>query len=819
MTGTTETVGVEAPPAAVSEPEVQKPRRRRIRRVGATVLAQGEPMLWLTGGGLVTCLVMIIGLLLLVLYQGVTTFWPVPVERFATVSGAVHMGEVTRTDIYDLQYSSLANMVEAQQVSAERLLNPVLREEVGRLIAADDFESELAIQIQQAEQNLFSQLELSASIRAASPEERAAFLSGIQARLENARSSLIGTFREDLAAQASADTSGDALSTRWKELRAQSEALILGNDLAAMQGLLEDGSEQLPVLYSDAMYSAVGSGVAVPMQRRLVRTGNYELTNEHFNWVSDFEISEDGESTPEWALLFERIEKGRFYGIPVAMEVDGEAVASESAEVWSQFQELYRECRDRYYEAESMALYIRGDLSHRQESARLALREVELDYSLDSPEYQAAKAEYDELAVGFDQEYAEVQTNIEDVRKLNSRYQLKVATADGVETNLALADIVRVYPANQVSDSEKLSIYLSRWYEFLMDNPREANNEGGVFPAIFGTVAMTILMAIAVVPFGVLAALYLREYAKSGPLVSMVRIAINNLAGVPSIVFGVFGLGFFCYIIGAYIDGGPKNAGFSPWPQTQWFAVLGLTVVCGTVGFFSSLSAMTGPAGGASPRKKMIARLGMLAWIAATVFAVILVVKTPHFEGFYRARLPSPTYGTGGLLWASLTLSLLTLPVVIVATEEALAAVPRSMREGSLACGATRWQTIRRIVLPRALPGIMTGMILAMARGAGEVAPLMLVGAMKLAPHLPIDIHDWSGSFGLVPTGPVHAERSFMHLGFHIYDLGFQSQNSEAAKPMVFTTTLLLIGLIALMNLVAIWMRARLRKKFQFNQF
>jgi phosphate transport system permease protein len=291
---------------------------------------------------------------------------------------------------------------------------------------------------------------------------------------------------------------------------------------------------------------------------------------------------------------------------------------------------------------------------------------------------------------------------------------------------MVVGDIVRAYPANQLSLLGKVGVYVSRWWEFLTDEPRNANNEGGVFPAIFGTVSMTLIMSLLVVPFGVLAALYLREYAKQGVVVSAVRVAVNNLAGVPSIVFGVFGLGFFCYIIGASID-----------------------------------------------------------------------------DLFFAAKLPDPTYGKGGILWASLTLALLTLPVVIVATEEAIAAVPRSMREGSYACGATKWQTIQRIVLPKAAPGIMTGMILAIARGAGEVAPLMLVGAMKVAEKLPID--------GTAPF--VHPERSFMHLGFHIYDLGFQSQNSEAAKPMVYTTTLLLISIVVMLNLLAVWIRARLRAR------
>ena len=147
--------------------------------------------------------------------------------------------------------------------------------------------------------------------------------------------------------------------------------------------------------------------------------------------------------------------------------------------------------------------------------------------------------------------------------------------------------------------------------------------------------------------------------------------------------------------------------------------------------------------------------------------------------------------------------------MVIVATEEALSAVPRSMREGSLACGASKWQTIRNIVMPQAMPGIMTGLILAMARGAGEVAPLMLVGVVKLAPELPFDT--------FFPF--LHPERSFMHLGFHIYDVGFQSRNSEAGKPMVFVTTLLLIGIIAFMNAFAIMVRNRLRRKFVEGHF
>jgi phosphate transport system permease protein len=304
---------------------------------------------------------------------------------------------------------------------------------------------------------------------------------------------------------------------------------------------------------------------------------------------------------------------------------------------------------------------------------------------------------------------------------------LTVVKADGSRSEVPLASVVRYVRPNALGLWGKLEIYASRVREFLWDNPRESNTEGGIFPAIFGTVMMVFLMSFAVMPLGVLAALYLREYARQGPLVRAVRIAVNNLAGVPSIVFGVFGLGFFVYLVGGSID-----------------------------------------------------------------------------RMFFADALPTPTYGTGGILWAALTLALLTVPVVIVATEEGLAAVPRGVREGSLALGATKFETIVKVVLPAAAPGILTGMILAMARAAGEVAPLMIVGMVKLAPALPVDA-----------TPPfVHLERKFMHLGFHIFDVGFQSPNVEATKPLVFATALLLIAVVAVVNLAAILLRNRLRRKY-----
>jgi phosphate transport system permease protein len=275
---------------------------------------------------------------------------------------------------------------------------------------------------------------------------------------------------------------------------------------------------------------------------------------------------------------------------------------------------------------------------------------------------------------------------------------------------------------------QKVAHYGHKFYEFVADYPREANTEGGILPAIFGTVTMVIIMSILVTPVGVLAAIYLREYAKQNALTRIIRISVNNLAGVPSIVFGVFGLGFFVYAFGGRID-----------------------------------------------------------------------------QLFYPEALPAPTFGTPGLIWASLTLALLTLPVVIVATEEGLTRIPRSIREGSLALGATKSETLWRTIVPMAAPAMMTGLILAVARAAGEVAPLMLVGVVKLAPNLPLDT-----------TFPfLHLERKFMHLGFHIYDVGFQSPNVDAARPLVYATALTLVAIIMVLNLTAISIRNHLREKFR----
>ncbi len=463
--------------------------------------------------------------------------------------------------------------------------------------------------------------------------------------------------------------------------------------------------------------------------RTLYRMGNFDIYGEDFRWVPDFSILET--EYREEMLFVERMEWGPFIGTIKSFTVDGAEHAFTSVHDPA-FEAVHEISRDRWRKIDDIEHNEIGAINYNLERGRLDLRKVEMANGKDSPEYVAAQKRLDSQSVELQRDYDAYAQQVQKMRSENALNTLTLVEVGGREVTIEFSELVRAYAANDLSVLQSVAVYFSRWWEFLSAEPREANTEGGVFPAIFGTAAMTLLMVVAVTPFGVITALYLREYAAQGRLVSFVRISVNNLAGVPSIVYGVFGLGFFAYVLGGSID-----------------------------------------------------------------------------ALFYAEHLPNPTFGTGGLLWASLTLALLTVPVVIVATEEALASVPRSMREGSLACGASKWQTIRYIVLPRAMPGIMTGVILAMARGAGEVAPLMLVGVVKLAPELPID--------GMFPF--VHLERSFMHLGFHIYDVGFQSRNAEAGKPMVFVTTMLLIALIATMNTTAIVIRNRLKRKFSGSQF
>jgi len=456
-----------------------------------------------------------------------------------------------------------------------------------------------------------------------------------------------------------------------------------------------------------------------------VRVGNRDLYGADFVWVEEANIVR--RDFPAEAVLIERQEWGNLYGFIKEVRDGDRVVARGPVDGWKGLQTSLPGATSTSREIRRVEKKEIGAINYAQEQIRLRMKKLGLRDREESPEVAQLQQELETLAA----KYREQEARLAKLRQ-SARQSLVVSAAGEKEKELPLAQIVRAYQPNAMGLWAKSGLYLSKIWEFVAGEPRESNTEGGVFPAIFGTVMMVIIMSLFVSPLGVLAAFYLREYAKQGPFVSTVRIAVNNLAGVPSIVFGVFGVGFFIYFVGGSID-----------------------------------------------------RL------------------------FYPEVLPTPTFGTGGILWASLTLALLTVPVVIVATEEGLAAIPGGAREASLALGATKFETTWRVVLPAVMPSILTGLILAMARAAGEVAPLMITGVVKLAPSLPID--------GFWPF--LHLERKFMHLGFHIYDVGFQSPNVDAARPMVYTTALLLLLVVLVLNLTAILLRNRLRRKYASSTF
>jgi len=485
---------------------------------------------------------------------------------------------------------------------------------------------------------------------------------------------------------------------------------------------LTDGTRLLGEVHSRQTIPAATAGAGG--ERLQIRLGNRDLTGGDFRWVDASAIAQ--RELPADAVVLERLEWGNFYGRMVELRRGSEILARGSAAVWNAFPALHVAKLAERRALRELEKGEIGDINLEIEKLRLAAKR--LARAAPPADVRARRQAEIDLALAERQaRYDQLEGALFARRGSLNAETLVMEAADGTRKEIPVGSVVRAIRPNEMGVLGKLGLYASRVGEFVADEPRESNTEGGIFPAIFGTVMMVFLMSFAVVPLGVLAALYLREYARQGVLVRTVRIAVNNLAGVPSIVFGVFGLGFFVYTVGGNID-----------------------------------------------------RL------------------------FFPEALPTPTFGTGGILWGALTLALLTVPVVIVATEEGLAAVPQIVRAGSLALGATKWETTWKVVLPAAAPGILTGVILAMARAAGEVAPLMIVGMVKLAPTLPID-----GNFPFV-----HFERKFMHLGFHIYDVGFQSPNVDATKPLVFATALLLILVVTAMNLVAIAIRNRLRRKY-----
>lgn len=479
--------------------------------------------------------------------------------------------------------------------------------------------------------------------------------------------------------------------------------------------------ESVPVSHLKEMNLPLPEKVqAAGLATRLnIKVANRDLYGSDFIALLEFETEFKG-APQGWAVI-ERSRGGQLFGKPLRFD-------STTGELDLP---LERHLRQALLEAEAIRDQVDTMveqqvrvISSQLEKLRLEKRRKQLNNQLSDEFLQHYVLSKSRL----EKELAQVQTELDALRAPLEKQFLYLVDMQGETVSVPLSEILDFWYPNDMNFAQKLAEWGKQAWRFLSESPRESNSEGGVFPAIFGTVFLVIIMSIIVMPLGVIAAIYLHEYAQEGAFTRIIRVAVINLAGVPSIVYGVFGLGFFVYTIGASVD-----------------------------------------------------------------------------NLFYAERLPTPTFGTPGLLWSALTLAVLTLPVVIVATEEGLSRIPISVRHGSLALGATQFETIWRIVLPMASPAIITGLILAIARAAGEVAPLMLVGAVKLASSLPVD-----GEFPFI-----HLERKFMHLGFHIYDIGFQTNNIEAARPLVYATSFLLVTVIVALNLTAISIRNNLRQKYR----
>ncbi len=473
------------------------------------------------------------------------------------------------------------------------------------------------------------------------------------------------------------------------------------------------------------------SGVALDnfdepyLRRLLIKVGNREFVPLDFTWIMEPQIIRN--ETPANLAVLERSKDGNFYGYVERVLEDGQVVASGD-QIRDALQARIERAVAINEEADDLQQSEIGAINYQLNRLRLERRSLALEDKL-TP---AAEAEIVEREEALRADYQVLEQQLFAMRKQAQRDAVVMRDMRGMEVEVPMYRVLQATFPNDMGVFAKVGYFFGQIGNFVSANPREANTEGGVFPAIFGTVFMVLLMSVIVTPFGVIAAIYLHEYAGKNAITRLIRIAVINLAGVPSIVYGVFGLGFFVYMVGGSLD-----------------------------------------------------------------------------QIFYPEALPSPTFGTPGVLWSAITLAILTLPVVIVSTEEGLSRIPSTLREGSLALGATKAETLWRIILPMASPAIMTGLILAVARAAGEVAPLMLVGVVKSAPMLPVD-----GNFPYF-----HLDRKFMHLGFHIYDVGFQSPNVEAARPLVYATSFLLVTVIVGLNITAIGVRNHLREKYRsFDQ-
>lgn len=511
----------------------------------------------------------------------------------------------------------------------------------------------------------------------------------------------------------------------WQGLRyfwPQPVELFTLNTPGGQQQLLGEvvGEQTLSRERLEASGQPLPADLPASVTRYLIKTGNRDFAAPDFRSVLSSEIVK--RTTPPQIIVLQRRSGGNAYGWFAGLQERGQLLVAQDLNQMLQ----QRLIQSRQHMAEAATL-------RRVNMARLNTQMKALDNArqkqIERNTFNAqAQSVFEASRAELQSQFARYAARLAALNQESSSTVLLLRDAAGVVHPIPLAQIVAAWQPNAMSTLQKWRHFGQQIWHFVSDSSGEGQRDGGIFPAIFGTILMVLLMSVVVMPLGVIAAIWLHEYAGRNVLTRMVRIAVVNLAGVPSIVYGVFGLGFFVWLMGGSID-----------------------------------------------------RL------------------------LYADSLPNPTFGTPGLLWASLTLALLTLPVVIVATEEGLSRIPPSLRQGSLALGATQAETLWHVTLPLAVPAMLTGLILAVARAAGETAPLMLVGVVKMVPELPVD--------SLFPY--LHLDRKFMHLGFQIYDLAFQSPNAEADRPLVFATALLLVLLILGLNLMAMILRHRLRERYR----
>lgn len=454
--------------------------------------------------------------------------------------------------------------------------------------------------------------------------------------------------------------------------------------------------------------------------RYLIKTGNRDFSATDFQNVLSNQIVAREE--PTGVIALQRRTGGMAYGWFDGLLENGQPLVARN--MMRTLQQRIKQSQQHMSQAENIRRVSMARLNSELEMLAQRQRRLQQENQYNAQAQSIHQADSAELQ----RQFALKAQQLTELTSESDSTVLILRDAQGQQHRIPMNQILSAWYPNAMTYGQKWLQFGWQVWHFVSGTQGDTVSEGGVFPAIFGTVLMVLLMSVVVMPLGVIAAIWLHEYAGNSLMTRLVRIAVVNLAGVPSIVYGVFGLGFFVWLVGGSLD-----------------------------------------------------------------------------KVFFADTLPAPTFGTPGLLWASLTLALLTLPVVIVATEEGLSRIPASLRQGSLALGATQAETLWHVTLPLAVPAMLTGLILAVARAAGETAPLMLVGVVKMVPELPIDaVFPW-----------LHLDRKFMHLGFQIYDLAFQSPNAQADRPLVFATALLLVTIILALNVLAMALRHRLRERYR----